>query len=662
MGQSFAQSSATTSAASALQTRKDVHVLFVHGVGRHSRWSSLLKAYQSLHAYLRSPEAPVQKEDLFEEWRLAEFNDSADPEYLRLAPVEPDSDTHKGVGYVYLYEVNYSALAGVVRENHPLDLTHLFISLDLAVNVARTRLESEIAECEVASAIAELEQHLEIARVAQKITGVLTAATVPILGLPSLLLRRHIAPFVADFTRFFEDVATFALDRNGESLISSHFDHTIASLITAAEEVKQAHAGRAYEFVIVAHSLGTVVTHSFLVRHWTNLQWLPARIVTLGSPIALVCWLWRFLDFKSLRFGAETRRDDPYFCWTPNDPPATVASPIEWVNVVTHLDPIATAFPKSDLYLSMKEAAISARLADGDIAHHFIDTGGFRSIGAAHTRYFDDKKNFIKILGKAIRLRGEWLDPPQSREAKEHWAQTARHLFGWQVLCFGFGLAFLVGYFHWLSHLCGMETPWLLMMFYVAPPWVIAYLGFWQRLLFGVPTKRTTVQTIKSLSAVDRFSIAYLLRQWLMRTSDPRPEAPRPDFLTKYRNHLISFFPTLLVMILPIVVMKDLTGVVDIMRNEWKLIPFLVALFMGYTLFFGASELVRHWRKTLQVVGLLGVSSDVQIWESPYRWICHKCSKVNKAGSYSCIRCQFPTVATGTKIAVARQNWRVANS
>ena len=56
---------------------------------------------------------------------------------------------------------------------------------------------------------------------------VFVAATVPVLGLPSLLLRNYTQTIIAVSSRFFEDVATFALDKNGEQLISAHIDRTV---------------------------------------------------------------------------------------------------------------------------------------------------------------------------------------------------------------------------------------------------------------------------------------------------------------------------------------------------------------------------------------------------------------------------------------------------
>jgi hypothetical protein len=108
-----------------------------------------------------------------------------------------------------MYEVNYSSLAGVIRQNQPLDLTELFVGLDLATCAARQRLKTAPASGVGAHAI-------ELGRRLQRISGVLAAGTVPILGLPAIAFRKYLGTFIAVFTRFFADIATFILDKNGE--------------------------------------------------------------------------------------------------------------------------------------------------------------------------------------------------------------------------------------------------------------------------------------------------------------------------------------------------------------------------------------------------------------------------------------------------------------
>ena len=193
---------------------RNVHVLFVHGVGTHSRLSSLLQAYQALRANIRSPEAPTGYEDWNPEWKLRQFDDGAGTPTTPHLKLALDATTPGATEAIYLYEVNYSALAGVVRANQPIDLTGLFVGFDLAVNVARKRLQEKSVHPRSADCY-DIDDS-KLALTVQKLSGVFVAATVPILGLPSLVFSRFTHNMVAVFTRFFEDIATFSLDINVE--------------------------------------------------------------------------------------------------------------------------------------------------------------------------------------------------------------------------------------------------------------------------------------------------------------------------------------------------------------------------------------------------------------------------------------------------------------
>ncbi|MGH8673453.1 MAG: hypothetical protein ACREVG_03995, partial [Burkholderiales bacterium] len=358
---------------------RSIHVLFVHGVGAHSRLSSLLQPWQSVRANIRNPETPIEDEDLNPDWRLQVFDDTAATPYLKMhRPAAGSGETKT----IYFYEVNYSQLAGVVRANHPLDLTGLFVGFDLAVNVARSRLNQYAPKAPPKDGYAP--DHAALASAVQRLGGVLVAATVPILGLPSLIFRKYTQTVVATFTRFFEDIATFALDRNGEQLISAHVDQTVKAIVGSDRYSRYDRNGNAPDkLVIAAHSLGTVVTHSYLVRHGAKGDGYPSAVLTFGSPIGLVCWLWLFLDFKGMDFskpwGADAgdEANARYFTWKAivraGDAPALPA--LEWINVVNQLDPIATAFPLDYVNLAQTPEENRKLLEDGRIDHRFIDTG-----------------------------------------------------------------------------------------------------------------------------------------------------------------------------------------------------------------------------------------------------------------------------------------------
>lgn len=592
--------------------RKAVHVLFLHGVGRHSRLSSLFRAFQSLRSYVQSPEAPMESEDPFLNWTLEEFDDSSDPVCLKLTQ-RPGSPGGSDASEVYLYEVNYSAIAGVVRENHQLDLTHLLVSLDLAIAVARTRLAEVIAKPEPQDPPpGELKKHLELALVGQRMAGVFVAATVPVLGLPSLLLRNYLAPFVADFTRFFEDVATFALDRNGEAVISAHVQHTIESITSRLD--RDPTRTPADEFVIVAHSLGTVVTHSFLVKNWLSPH-IPDRLITLGSPIGTVCWLWRFLDFRALQFNPDPTAKNPlpYFSWKPAAAPSGVGRTMEWTNVVNHLDPIATVFPLSDVFLAMPQSEIAAQLAGGAVRQHYIKTGDLRSVGASHTEYYDDKANFLTLLGKKIGLIGARRADPPSRAPAAHWKEACRDLRTWQWVLNIAGGGVIAGYIYWIASRCHSTMPYALLLLYLFPPLTVGALAFFQRLIRGGPTKRTLVDTIESLT-LDHWTLPYLIPRWIpkwMRSGNFKLTKRRPNALENFIWGVISFIPTLVAMILPIVWLEWLhgskVGVLDFVEAAGFTLSFVfIGIFMLYTVFFAASEIARHWRKGIEAARAIG--------------------------------------------------------
>jgi len=254
-----------TTAASAPPT-STVHLLMVHGVGGHDHLSNLLRTYQSFRANLQSVEAPITGEDQIPGWRLTQFDEGSTPPVLRLEPRVPPPPG--GVAAVCMYEVNYSSFAGVVRHNHRLDLTGLFVGLDLAVCSASQRTRPERDPIFGA-------QTADVARCLQRTAGVFTAGTVPIIGLPALLFRNYIGTLVALFTRFFEDIATFVLDKNGEQLISAHLDRTLATIDTRMNPGDR--------LVIAAHSLGSVVVHNYVVRQWTTgTARLPDTVMTFG--------------------------------------------------------------------------------------------------------------------------------------------------------------------------------------------------------------------------------------------------------------------------------------------------------------------------------------------------------------------------------------------
>ena len=582
---------------------RNFHVLFVHGVGTHSKLSSLFQAYQSLRANTRSSEVAIDYEDLNPEWRLQLFDDSADPPYLKLYVPGAPAGTPNAV---YLYEVNYSALAGVVRTNHPLDLTELFVGFDLAVNAARDRLKKSTIKAAPAGGYDP--DHAALARTLQRLAGVLVAATVPILGAPSLVLRRWTENLVAIFTRFFEDVATFALDRTGEQLISAHFDRTVEAIMQSSR-FERADGNHAPDvLVIAAHSLGTVVTHSYVVRTLAEGREPPSRVLTFGSPIGLVCWLWLFLDFLGMdierRYTGEGHAS--YFSWgvLRSEQPVP-SSPILWINVVNQLDPIATAFPVDYVDLAHPPERNARLLAGGRIHHRFTRIG---STASAHTSYFDDRAGFLELVSRVAGLRaGAPEEVMNLRSSSQQWEETIDRLRRLRLQCWLGGvvaIALYIAAIAWAS-----ATPlllWLVIAF-ACPPITIGTLAFCQRFICSTPTKRNSSKAIKSLPWLDFWSFPHRLRQQFRGDITEEEEAarvlgPRPGLAWKAWMWFVSFLPSLFGMLLPLIVL----GSIDSWETPWRLVVeywkwTLAALvvFPVYVVAFAVSEFLAHWRTAM---------------------------------------------------------------
>lgn len=572
-----------------------VHLLMVHGVGGHDHLSHLLRTYQSFRANLTSVEAPIEGEDLIPGWRLAQFEEGATPPVLTLEPREqPMPGT---VGRVCVYEVNYSGLAGVIRRSQPLDLTRLFLGLDLAICAARQRRRT-------AAPTPFGGDNAELARCLQRVAGVLTAGTVPIIGLPALLFKNYIGTFIAWFTRFFDDVATFVLDKNGEQLISAHLDRTMAIIdrgFTAGDRL-----------VVAAHSLGSVVVHNYVVRQWTaGKSRIPDTVVTFGSPIGLLAWIWLFLDFENMDFNRRISGDH-YFCWNPVSNGTAARPPVSWINIVNCVDPIATAFPVEALDLSSTNATIASALNGGTIEHRFFGRAMVGSVGASHGEYLNDKSGFLKIL---LRASGLESGRPQAvegtRTSAQHWSATDSVLRATQWLLFAVAMAGIAGYCALVARVFQDQHAFWFMPIFLWPMLTIGTLAFFQRLMLGGPTKRITSALIRETSWLDIVSFPYRLRERILRSqeidADVDPMAASPGYVTRLIVNAISFAPTMAAMAIPVVGMCWWTGRWPAWRHAgthlWSSLTLVaLVLFMVYVTFCALHELVRMWRRVVRTL------------------------------------------------------------
>ena len=535
-------------------------------------------------------------EDRIPGWRLTSVDEGATPPFLKLEPRVPPP--RGGVDAVYVYEVNYASMARVIRQNQPLDLTELFVGLDLAACAARQRLDTAPASGIGAHAI-ELGQRL------QRISGVFAAGTVPILGLPAIAFRKYLGTFVAVFTRFFDDVATFILDKNGEELISGHLDRTMRTIGGAMTSDDR--------LVVAAHSLGSAVIHNYIVRQWAaagRTQPVPNTVVTFGSPIGLLTWAWLFLDFDGMEFDKRLSADR-YLCWNPVSNGTTVHQELSWINVVNCLDPIATAFPVQAVDLSAPEATIRAGLKGGTIEHRFFGPARVTSVGRAHVEYFNDKQGFLEILLRASGLAsGAPEAVPSERTAASHWDSTCKTLtiVEWILLV---SAALAIGAYCWIVAPADQKLRglWFIVPF-LCPPLTIGFLTFCQRLFLGGPTKRIPLALIRQMAWSDLVSFPYRLRERLrspLGGADVDPMARSAGYATRLLINAISFAPTLVLMAIPVAGLAWWSGrwptpaawrqVLLSARMLWALLFFMI-----YVVCCALCELARTWRGVVQIV------------------------------------------------------------
>lgn len=568
-----------------------VHVLVIHGVGRQDPLSNLLRTYQTIRANLTSVEVPIEFEDLIPGWRLKRFDEGATPATLILEPRFPQPGV---IDSVHLYEVNYADLASVVRSNQPIDLTRLFIGLDLAVCAARQRPRTD-ARTVFGGDTKVLAKYL------QRLTGVLIASTVPIIGLPSIIFRQYLGTFVATFTRFFEDIATFALDKNGEQLISAHLDRTIAAI-----EKRMKTDDR---LELVAHSLGSVVAHNYVVRSWGETAGrTPDTFVTYGSPIGLLAWMWLFLDFEDMDFRRPISKGDNYFCWNPVGKADEKRTPLTWINVVNCVDPIATAFPDGAADLGAPPEKIREALTGGRIEQRYFGEDKISQVGAAHNEYRNNRKGFLGILTRAMGLRDGDPKEVQGRTAEEHWSKSRDVLSKLQKRLFGGGVLAILGYCALVASRFG---DWRVMAFAAPllwPAFAVGVLSMFQRLMLGGPNKRIPREQIRRLKWRDWAAWAYWLRERILTivglSRDVDPLKRSPGYFVRLLVKGLSFIPVLFLMAIPVAGGIGLTNHRPTLRMLWDQVfawhGFLALIvFMVYVVCFAGLELVRTWRAVI---------------------------------------------------------------
>lgn len=475
---------------------RHVHVLFVHGVGAQSRLSSLLRPYQTLRAETNVPEPGDDELDLLPGYRLDSFDELSSPARLVLVRRAESGPLPKKISF---YEVNYSYLGGVLRENHPLNMTRLLLQANLAIAVGRGRLRARPSRWRVIGPSGV--DHRFLADGAQALADVLAASTVPIVHLFPFLARMFppVGNIVKRYVRFFEDVATYVLDKPSFEVVSGHFDKV-------ADSIPRKKGGKvSHELVVVAHSLGSVVAHNYLVRNWEK---RPGKgspmdtLITMGSPIGLLCWLWVFLDFQRMRFDTRPGLLGSFFAWKPedftNNPPEL--HKVRWINAVNRLDPIATAFPQDHALLGSEESVRLSGLPEG-VEHRFLNAGGL----SVHEGYYDDRPNgstdsFLGILLNAVDPKLQGLG--RRVATGEHWAGVAKSLRRLQWRAYGVAwacLAFFLLFICWPNQAegCGRWGYLTLLVPYLWPAGIVGMTAWMQKLIWGgLPVAENRIRSV----------------------------------------------------------------------------------------------------------------------------------------------------------------------
>lgn len=588
-------------------TPRHVHVLYVHGVGAQSKLSSLLKPYQAIRSNASPAELPLNAMDRAPGWNLRAFDDHLHPSRLELVPDEEIN--HPRPNKVFFYEVNYSDLMHVVRQNHPIELTHLFIGFNMAVEMAESRLAG------AATANPDLSSEVSVAKQAARFSRTMLAVTLPLLGiLPWAARRFQLQRHLEAFSRFFEDVATFAMDKTGYELVAKHIDATLSNIRGQTIDIYDANADHV---VLVAHSLGSVVAHNYLVRNWAAAPGAPPKVNTLltyGSPIGLLCWLWLFIEHEAMSF-AEWRWNTfynaagelrnlvfPFFVWPHADVPTHLA-PIRWINVLHTLDPIATRFPMGFCFMGLSRPRVKAGLISGEVTHVVQSHGMIPAV--PHTQYYENRPStrislaaaasgptFIEILLSATGLSNTLVASTHPSMARAAWSDGAWKLWTWEWVLRAIGILIAAYGLTWRS---GFSFEGILnhapILFLLAASNSAVLSGI-QKFVWGAETARINRETLNAnLSAYSPYRIR-MLWGWFS------PGAP---------HYLFGLFATVLAAAIWYFAPQVASTIVlgnEMPHLNLRVVSRTIALGAIYSTIFAAADLIAVWRLALRTLGL----------------------------------------------------------
>lgn len=420
-------------------------VLFVHGLGEQSQLSALLHPLLSLTTHLETGLTGTQRNhlpNLLPDWDVVDLDIHRSPPSIQLTH-NPSAGSPDAVKF---YEFNYSHLTEVIRDINAVSLERLLAQFHEELAVALPPLDK------AGSGEAAIAKHV------LRIGDVVLASSAPMLGIfPFFTQYLGLGHVIKAYRRFFADVATCALDYPGADLLFSHFNRTVESIFE-----KEGELGADDQFIIVAHSLGTVLTHGYLVQRWSEGKSprlpVPQKILTFGTAVSLLCWLWLYLDYelmnpnkwKARTIGRPGRFEEfMTFCWSKLDLPQGFSpQPLKWINVLNRLDPIATKVPSPYVFFDAPPASIASALPAG-VEHRFTYRGWWR--GSPHNTYFQDRpfsrksaptqyEQFSDILMEVLGFANP--RPPEDRiPEQKHWTSTNISLWCFSSAAYLLGLA-----------------------------------------------------------------------------------------------------------------------------------------------------------------------------------------------------------------------------
>jgi len=298
------------------------------------------------------------------------------------------------------------------------------------------------------------------------------------------------------------------------------------------------------------------------------------------------------------------------------------------------MDPIGTAFLQKYAFIGVPLETLHLGLSGGVVEHRFVDRGW---LATAHTSYIVDrplrlppsnlKPTFVEILLSVLNLRSQTLAAQAPNAAEGHWKDTSRRLWRWM---WGLRVAGILCLFVFACWAAGTATgpaaisrvwPALWILPFLAPPFVIGALAFFQNLVWGASTARISEDTIEgnlpmwspfrirqelSSRRVRRLLAVVLLPSaWLLGRRGWEALEISLQMQTAVRRFslgIVSLLPSLAGMVFLWWLIRFGLGA-GIVLWPW-LLGWHWGILIGflYLLSFAAAEILRHWRNMILAI------------------------------------------------------------